>query len=186
MIALLAASTVPGIVWAVTEPTRNSAPDSSVMQIDEPRFLGTRLKGETWLTDADGKDFRVADLMGKPLSLLLSYYGCDGSCPTMNAELAKVLATVTRFQLGRDYRVLTVSFDKRDTSGTAKDFIAKSTGAAGMAGAVPDGWRHAVLKAGGASGAIEGFAGEVGFRYFWSDAAAAYIHPNVLVFLTPE
>ncbi len=192
MIASLAASTVPGIVWAVTEPTRNSAPDSSVMQIDEPRFLGNRLKGETWLTDADGKDFRVAELMGKPLILLLSYYGCDGSCPTMNAELAKVLANVTRFQLGRDYRVLTVSFDKRDTSGTAKQFVAKSAGMAGMAGvagvagAAQDGWRHAVLKAGGAPGGVESFAGEVGFRYFWSDAAAAFLHPNVLVFLTPE
>ena len=30
------------------------------------------------------------------------------------------------------------------------------------------------------------FAGEVGCRFFWSDAAKAFRHPNVLVFLTPE
>ncbi len=153
------------------------------MQIDEPRFLGNRLKGETRLTDADGTDFSVSEMLGKPLILLLSYYGCDGSCPTMNAELAKVLEKVRRFELGKDYRVLTVSFDKRDTSGTARSFIAKS---AGVPEAMQGGWRHAVLKAGATGSSVEGFAGEVGFRFFWSDAAGAFLHPNVLVFLTPE
>lgn len=183
MIASWAAWTAPGAAWAVGEPTRNSAPDSSVMQIDEPRFLGSRLKGETRLTDADGTDFRVAEMLGKPLILLLSYYGCDGSCPTMNVELATVLAKVGRFELGKDYRVLTVSFDKRDTSATAREFIARST-------AIPEsmrgGWRHAVVTTGPGEGAAEGFAGDVGFRFFWSDAAGAFLHPNVLVFLTPE
>ena len=26
----------------------------------------------------------------------------------------------------------------------------------------------------------------MGFNYFWSDAANAFVHPNVLIFLTPE
>lgn len=170
---------MPGVARAVSEPTRSSVPDSSIMQIDEPRFLGNRMQPGTWLTDAEGRHFRIAEMMGKPLILLLSYYGCDGSCPTMNAELAKVLENVKRFQLGRDYRVLTVSFDKRDTATTAKAFLAKSTG---VPAAMTGGWRHAVLQAGD----VQGFAGEVGFRFFWSDAAKAFLHPNVLVFLTPE
>ena len=172
--------------WSVTAPTQNSSPDGSVMQIDEPRFLGNRLISDTVLTDTEGRDFRVADLLGKPVILLLSYYGCDGTCPTMNSELARVLEQVKRFELGKDYRVLTVSFDKRDTPATGQDFLTKT---AGMNSAVPgmtekmkSGWRHAVVK----SGEVEKFAGEVGFRFFWSDAAGAFLHPNVLVFLTPE
>ncbi len=164
---------------AVAEPSRNSVGDPSIMQIDEPRYLGNRLRGETVLTDANGVDFRVGDLLGKPLILLLSYYGCDGTCPTMNRELAKVLAQVGRFEIGKDYRVLTVSFDKRDTPDQAKAFLAE---AAGVPQAMQAGWRHAVVK----TGEVEGFAGEVGFRFFWSDAARAFMHPNVLVFLTPE
>ncbi len=164
---------------AVGAPTRDSVPDSSVMQIDEPRFLGNRLKRETVLTDADGRTFRVGEVLGKPLILLLSYYGCDGTCPTMNAELAKALEGVKRFRLGQDYRVLTVSFDKRDTTSTAREFVDKSSG---VPVAMRDGWRHAVLQ----GGDVEGFAGEVGFHFFWSDAARAFLHPNVLVFLTPE
>jgi cytochrome oxidase Cu insertion factor (SCO1/SenC/PrrC family) len=112
------------------------------MQIDEPRFLGNRLHRETVLTDTEGRDFRVAEMMGKPLILLLSYYGCDGSCPTMNAELAKVLEKVDAFPLGKDYRVLTVSFDKRDTPATAREFLAK-TGAVAGGGAGGDEGRMA-------------------------------------------
>jgi hypothetical protein len=103
VIATAAASLcgAPGVARAVSEPTRNSAPDASIMQIDEPRFLGNRLQRETVLTDTEGRQFRVAEMMGKPLILLLSYYGCDGTCPAMNAELAKVLEKVGRFKLGK-------------------------------------------------------------------------------------
>ena len=112
------------------------------MRIEEPQFLGARLDGGVSFTDSDGQSFRLEQLFGKPLILLLSYYGCDGTCPTMNMELAKVLAKVDRYRLGTDYRVLTVSFDKRDSSGTAAEFLRKT-------GGIPEawhaGWRHAVL-----------------------------------------
>lgn len=149
------------------------------MRIDEPKFLGSRLNDGVRFADSEGRDFVLGDLLGKPLIILLSYYGCDGTCPTMNAELAKVLTKVERFRLGHDYRVLTVSFDPRDTRATAADFLRKT-------GGVPadwrDGWRHAVL----ADKDVKGFAGSVGFNFFWSDAASAFLHPNVLVFLTPQ
>lgn len=166
----------------MTAPTQSSAPDGSVMQIDEPRYLGNRLRGDSVLTDSTGKDFRVVDLLGKPVILLLSYYGCDGTCPTMNAELAKVLAKVTRFGLGKDYRVLTVSFDQRDTPATANEFLGKTGQMSLVPESMQSGWRHAVIK----SGDVRGFAGEVGFNFFWSDTAKAFLHPNVLIFLTPE
>jgi protein SCO1/2 len=118
-------------------------------------------------------------MLGKPLILLLSYYGCDGTCPAINVELARVLAKVDRFRLGEDYRVLTVSFDARDDERTAADFLAK-TGAA--AEARRGGWRHAVVS----DREVKRFAAGVGFNFFWSDAAQAFMHPNVLVFLTPQ
>lgn len=167
-------------VRAVGEPTRQSVVDASFMQVDEPRYLGSTLPEGTVLTDAAGQDFRIGDLRGKPLILLLSYYGCDGTCPVMNAELAKVLAKVDRFRLGDDYRVLTVSFDRKDTPATAADFLAKTDA---VPASMRQGWRHAVLKQ---PDTQEAFAGGVGFRFFWSDAAEAFLHPNVLVFLTPQ
>jgi len=172
------------VVYAVGEPTRSSSPDTSVMRIDEPRFLGARLAAETRLVDSSGANFALGEMFGKPLILVLSYYGCDGTCPTMNMELARALAKVERFRLGSDYRVLTVSFDARDSSATAADFLRK-TGAVGSGGEGSEaqpGWRHAVL----ADKDVKAFAGSVGFNFFWSDAAKAFLHPNVLVFLTPQ
>ncbi|MEK7737565.1 MAG: SCO family protein [Pseudomonadota bacterium] len=164
---------------AVSEPPSSVTVDAAVMQIDEPRYLGARLRAETVLTDSEGRDFALGDMLGKPVILLLSYYGCDGTCPTMNMELTRMLAKVERFRLGEDYRVLTVSFDARDSDQTAASFLSKT-------GAVPEsmrgGWRHAVVK----NRDVAGFADDIGFRFFWSDAAKAFLHPNVLVFLTPQ
>lgn len=46
------------------------------------------------------------------------------------------------------------------------------------------GWHHAVAKHPQAD--VEALAGSVGFRFFWSNADKTFLHPNVLVFLTPE
>lgn len=161
---------------AVSLPTQDSVTAGSVVQIDEPRFLGTRLPADTRFVDEAGVPFTLAEVLGKPTILVLSYYGCDGTCPTMNLELAAVLKRMDRFKLGNDYRVLTVSFDARDTSATAGEFLRKT----GLSPA--QGWRHGVLT----SMDVKTFASSVGFNYFWSDAAKAFMHPNVLVFLTPE
>jgi protein SCO1/2 len=161
---------------AVSQPTQTSVTAGSVVQIDEPRHLGSRLPAETVFEDENGARFTLGDTLGKPVILVLSYYGCDGTCPTINIELAAALSRLDRFKLGSDFRVLTVSFDARDTSGSAAEFLRKT----GFSSA--SGWRHAVLK----DSDVKAFAGSVGFNYFWSDAAKAFMHPNVLIFLTPE
>jgi protein SCO1/2 len=156
------------------------------MQIDEPRFLGNRMHRRHRADGCGRKDFRVAEVLGKPVILLLSYYGCDGTCPTMNAELAKVLAKVTRFHAGQGLPGSHGVLRQARFAGTAREFLAKTgamAGVDGLTGSDEAGWRHAVVKR---RAMWIGFAGEVGFRFFWSDAAKAFLHPNVLVFLTPE
>lgn len=176
LIALLLGLAAPA--WAVNAPAADSTVDPAVLRIDEPQHLGRPLDRGTRLIDADGREFTLGEVLGQPTILLLSYYGCDGSCPAMNIELAKALDRMTRFRAGRDYRVLTVSFDPRDSAQTLRDFLART---APHAPAL-DGWHHALLKDGG----TQSFAGQVGFRFFWSDGAKAFLHPNVIVFLTPE
>jgi protein SCO1/2 len=76
--------------------------------------------------------------------------------------------------------VLTVSFDKADTPETAAEFVRK----VGIPEELRAGWRHAVAK--NRQTDVEALAGSVGFRFFWSNADKTFLHPNVLVFLTPE
>lgn len=160
---------------------RDSIVDPALMRIDEPKFLGKPLAGDTSFTDASGQPFRMQDMLGKPVILLLSYYGCDGSCPTMNANLERVLADVKRFRLGEDYRVLTVSFDAADTPQTAAAFLDKTRA---RGGGTSQSWRHAMVS--GPPEQVRAFAAGVGFRFFWSQEDKVFLHPNVLVFLTPE
>lgn len=159
---------------------RESTPDPKIMQIDEVRHLGTTLPRGLPMVDADGREFALGELLGKPSILLLSYYGCDGTCPIMNRLLYRELPKVQRFSIGRDYRVLTVSFDKADTPENAAAFVRK----VGVPADLRAGWHHAVVK--NPETAVGTLAASVGFRFFWSNADKTFLHPNVLVFLTPE
>lgn len=156
--------------------------DPAVTRIDEQAHLGNQLDRSTTLLDEHGKPFTFGELLGKPTILVLSYFGCDGTCPTINRNLARALPGVTRFQPGKDYQVLTVSFDRQDTPQRAAEFIRQ------LQSEVPGaehGWRFAVL-ADPATDAPQRFAKQVGFNFFWSRFDKTFLHPNALVFLTPD
>jgi protein SCO1/2 len=154
--------------------------DPSLMQIEESEYLGSRLLDSYKLVDVDGQEFTLGEMMGKPLILLLSYYGCEGSCPTLNTSLKQVLRKIDRFQIGTDYKVLTVSFDKNDTAETMSDFVDKLDIPVEM----HEGWRHAILKQKETD--VDKLTASLGYKYFWSRADQVFLHPNVLIFLTPE
>jgi protein SCO1 len=184
--ALALAAGVGG-AWAQGQAPsdKRSLFDPSVLKIDETRYLGKPLDAALPLLDAQGRAFTLGDLRGKPAILVLSYYGCDGSCPTVNRNLAAALPGVKRFALGRDYHVLTVSFDRHDTPARAAEFLRGSAGQ--ILHGLPDGtgWRFAVLRDVDAN-QPKAFADGLGFRFFWSDADKTFLHPNLLVFLTPD
>ena len=154
--------------------------DPKVVQIDETKYLGSALARDYVLIDTQGREFTLGDMMGRPLILVLSYYSCNGLCPTLNMNLDSVLGEVDRFEIGKDYEVLTVSFDKHDTPESARHFVE----AVGIAEDIREGWRLAVLKHRETD--IERLTSSVGFKYFWSRADRVFLHPNVLIFLTPE
>jgi protein SCO1/2 len=169
--------------WSATQPpdAGRTQFDPALTRVDESRHLGQALDRATHLVDENGRSFRVGELLGKPTILVLSYFGCDGACPTINRNLANALDKVQRFKLGRDYQVLTVSFDPQDEPAQAAKFLQSSAADPSSA----EGWRFAVLADRQAE-SIKAFADQVGFNYFWSRADKMFVHPNVLVFLTPE
>ncbi|MCK6425212.1 MAG: SCO family protein [Burkholderiaceae bacterium] len=183
-IALLLALLGGWVQAAGKAPTENrSSIDPAVMQIDESRHLGQQLAPGTQLLDEQGEALSLGDLLGKPVILVLSYYGCDGACPTINQNLAQALQPLRRFQAGRDFRVLTVSFDRQDGVQQTADFVQRLRQQRQVA--LPEGWRFAVLRDPDPE-APQRFAQSVGFRFFWSRIDQVFLHPNVLVFLTPE
>jgi protein SCO1/2 len=159
--------------------TPDSHIDPAALAIDESKFIGTPLEGDLALVAEDGRPFRLGELYGKPVLLLFSYYSCDGACPTVNRKLAESIAGARRFRAGEDYHVLTLSFDRKDTPAGAHKFV-QVLGADAQATRA---WRFA-LFANGAD--IKRVAESVGYKFFWSLRDRVFVHPNVLIVLSPE
>jgi len=160
-------------------PMTMSVVDPGLVRIDENKYLGTRPDGGYRFIDESGREFLLSDLRGRPVLLLLAYYSCNGLCPTSAERLRGILSEVDDFQMGKDYTVLTLSFDKSDEFQQLKMFKEM----AGLTGIDGDAWRVALFKD---RGDIERFTEGVGFKYFWSERDRIFLHPNVLIFLSPE
>ncbi len=178
-LALLGALALAGNAAAEYGRTPESHVDLSTLAIDQAKYLGAPLERGLALIDASGDRFTLGDMLGKPLLLLLSYYSCDGVCPTMNRKLAEAIAQVKRFRSGQDFRVLTASFDRNDRPEAIRHFESM----AGIEDPAGQGWRLALFAD---SADIKRLTEAVGFRYFWSARDRVFMHPNVLIVLSPE
>ncbi|MFC1673000.1 SCO family protein [Pseudomonadota bacterium] len=153
--------------------------DPSIFQIDETKFLGAKVATDVPLIDATGQEFKLADKLGKPLVLVMSYYTCDGSCSVINQDLNAQLADVTGVTPGEDFNVLTISFDEHDNLDDLGVFKKHLNMTENMNGA----WSFATFKN---KEDIKPFADSIGFNFFWSPQDRTFFHPGAFMFLTPE
>lgn len=164
-----------GAEYGRTPPTTI---DPALLKIKEDAFLGNPVKKDYILQDSGGEEFSLGDFFTRPLVLVLSYYKCDGACPTTNRNLKAMLGGLKRSKAGRDFSILTVSFDRFDDMASLNKFKAMMG-----AGGGSDGWKMAVMKN---AGDIKRLTKELGFNYFWSPRDRTFIHPNVYVVLSPQ
>ena len=153
--------------------------DPSVFHIDEKRYLGAKIDGAVDLIDSQGNEFKLGDMLDKPLILVLSYYTCDGSCSVINQDLNAQLAEVTGVTPGKDFNVLTISFDEHDTLesiGAFKDHLK-------MTEKMDGAWKFATFKN---KDDIKPFSDAIGFKFFWSPQDRTFFHPGAFMFLTPK
>ncbi len=158
---------------------RQSDIDPNIFRIDEDQYMGVRFDQKLEIIDENGQTRTVGDLAGKPLILVWSYFTCDGSCSTLNQELRMLLQEVDGQRIGRDYRVLTLSFDKEDSPASIKAFRRELK----LTPELQKGWTIAVLKD---KEKIREVTGSTGFNYFWAPQDKTFYHPNVFIFLSPQ
>ncbi len=175
LLAVLATSPANAGYGRVAE----SLMDGNALKIAEKEHLGNKLDGDIQLVDQDGNKFKLGELFGKPLILILSYYKCDGVCGTVNSDLKGVLEKAKRVQPGADYRVLTVSFDKFDTA----DSLSTFRGDLSLPSQMAKEWKHSLAIN---FDDVRKLTKSVGFRYFWSQADRTFFHPNVYIFISPD
>jgi protein SCO1/2 len=131
--------------------------------------------------DEAGRTVHLRDYFGtKPVILLPIYYSCTSVCPILMDGLARGLRPVA-FDPGRDFEVVMVSINPRETPRQAadrKEQVLKRFERPGT----ESGWHFLV----GDDVSIRPLMEAVGFRYTYDAKTDQYAHPAGIVILTPE
>jgi protein SCO1 len=139
---------------------------------------GRYLPKDLSFQDDEGREVRLGDVFGKPAILTLVYYTCDSICPFLLSGLSQAVPRLAMAK-GKDYRIITVSFDETDTPQTMRA-IRKNYIGPTEPDASPGDWR---LLTGNRESIAE-LTKAVGFRF--RKVPSGFDHPVVLIFLSPD
>ena len=131
--------------------------------------------------DESGKTVRLGDYIGKkPVILNFVYYRCPMLCPELLIGLESSLK-VLKFNVGKEFDVVTVSFDPNDTPQLASAKKADIMKRYGRAGA-ENGWHFLT----GQAQSITTLADAAGFRYRFDKNTGQFAHATAIMVLTSE
>ena len=143
--------------------------------------LNARVPLDTAFNDESGRAVRLRDYFGqRPVVLVFAYYDCPMLCTVVINGLASAL-NVLSLEPGKDFEIVTVSFNPRDTPATASakkaSYIAryKQPGAAAA-------WHFLT----GNQESIDRLTKAAGFRYVWDAETQQFAHPTGVMVLTPD
>lgn len=149
-------------------------------QVDFEQRLGNQVPLDLVFRDEAGETVRLGDyFQGKPVILTLSYYECPMLCTLVLNGLVSALR-VLRFDLGKEFVAINVSFNPRESPELAAAKKAAYLKEYRRPGA-ERGWHFLT----GDEGSIRQLTEAVGFRYAWDDKSQQYAHATGLVVLTP-
>jgi protein SCO1/2 len=143
--------------------------------------LDAQIPMDLILRDETGRVVRLKELFrGKPVLLNFMYYRCPMLCSMAMEGVASSL-TELKFTVGRDFDVITVSIDPRDTPKEAAEKKEKYVKRYGRFEA-DAGWHFLT----GHESAIKALTSAVGFYYAYDIEQDQFAHPTMLAVLTPQ
>jgi len=145
------------------------------------QHLDAQIPPDLIFRDETGKSVRLGDYFGrKPLILNLVYYNCTMLCGEALAGLASAMRLV-KFDVGKEFGVITVSFDPRETPEMAaakkKDYVERYGRPNAAAG-----WHFLT----GQPESINALTNAVGFQYKYDARSNQYAHATAIMVLTPQ
>ncbi len=140
---------------------------------------GTPLPLGIQLRDASGQFVRLGDYFNrKPVIVVLEYLRCRSLCGYVLRDTLRALSG-TSLIAGRDYELVAISIDPRDTPADARH--AESEYLSTPGGAVPAGWHFLT----GQLPQITQLANAVGFPFRYDAQIDQYAHPAGITIATP-
>ena len=170
VVVILVAAGIPALARELRPP---------FPEVGFDQHLGDPLPLDLAFRDEAGREVRLGDYFGaRPVILNLAYYRCPMLCTLVLNGIASSAGALS-LAMGRDYDVVTVSIDPRETPQMAaakKNGYLKEYSQLGKA----SGWHFLT----GDEASIKRLADAVGFRYVYDPAKDQYAHPSGVVVAT--
>jgi protein SCO1/2 len=149
--------------------------------VDVQEHLGELVALETAFTDSSGKPVHLRDVLPRtrPVLLTLVYYNCPLLCNLVINEQIRTMRELG-LVLGKDYEAVTVSIDPQDTPAQSLERRRRHLQSMGLPETAP--WHFLT----GTQENIRRLADAVGFLYAYDESTRQYVHPAVVMVLTPE
>lgn len=143
--------------------------------------LNEPLPLELTFRDEDGQEVRLARYCGRrPVVIAFVYYVCPMLCTQVLNGLTTALIALDE-SVGREFDVVTVSFDRRETSvlaaGKKKTYLDRYGRDSAAAG-----WHFLT----GEQAPITALTEAAGFRYAWDADSAQFAHASGIAVATPD
>jgi protein SCO1/2 len=160
--------------------TNSATPPTLPGKVAIAQKLDAQLPMDLMLRDETGRVVRLGQYFnhGKPVLLNFMYYRCPMLCPMVMDGVANGL-TELRFDIGKEFDVVTVSMDPRDTPEQAtakKETYVKRYGRFGAA----NGWHFLT----GPESAVKRLTNTVGFQYAYDIKTDQFAHGTALIAVT--
>jgi protein SCO1/2 len=153
----------------------------ALREIGFDQNIGQRVPLDVPFTDESGRAVRLGDYFGsRPVVLVFAYYDCPMLCTQVINGLASAL-DVLSLAPHRDFEIVTISFNPKDTPATASAKKAVYVQRYKREGA-SDGWHFLV----GEQSSIDRVTKAAGFRYVWDEDTKQFAHPTGVIVLTPD
>ena len=162
-------------------PSNASQLPAALQGIGIDQRLGEALPLDVTLRDELGREVRLGDYFGdRPVILALVYYECPMLCTLELNGLLKTIRVVP-LTLGKDYQIVTVSFDPGETPALAarkkQEYIEQYR----QEGA-EHGWHFLTAE----QQSIDRLTEAMGFRYKYDPETDLYTHASAIMLATPE
>jgi len=162
----------------VAKPPQGLDPILTNVGVDQK--LNNQVPLEAKFRDENGQPVELKKYFDKPVILTLVYYTCPMLCSEVLNGTASSLKPV-KFDVGKEFNVVTISIDPKDTPGTAMGKKKLMVSKYGRHGA-DQGWHFLT----GDKENIDAVANAVGWRYAYDPKSGQYAHASAIMLLTPE
>jgi protein SCO1/2 len=169
----------PGIRPAAALPS-GQVPDV-LSKVAFEQHLNEQLPLDLPFADESGKAVKLGDYFGrKPVVLAFVYYECPMLCTQVLNGLESSLRVINE-SIGKEFDVVTVSFDPRETPVLAAAKKQAYLDRYKRAGAA-QGWHFLT----GNQASIDTLTKAAGFSYAWDEQSQQFAHPSGIIVATPE